>query len=289
VVDEAGLPSGGLVATVWASLARGRSTLADPCKILLDCCHPVAHRSFYGRRRSTIDDTGAIAMTMYPFARGSSRRIGRPWRGLAVAVAAAATLLGAVAGPAQAFDFLPLEPVAIFTVTPSTGEAPLTVTFDGRASTGPNPLDTWIWTFGDGSTGMGNVTTHTYMTPGAYNATLVVYDGFGLNSFPSVMTILVNAPTPPQAPANIIATSLSRSSIRLGWTNVSSNQTSVEIERCKGVGCTKFVRVATVSGTATSFTDTKLPSRTTYTYRVRSGNTVGFSPYSNLASARTLR
>jgi PKD repeat protein len=228
-------------------------------------------------------------MTVDQFARGSSRRIGRPWRVLAVAVAAAATSLGAVAGPAQAADFPPLEPVAIFTATPSTGGAPLTVTFDGRASTGPNPLDTWIWTFGDGSTSMGSVTTHTYMTPGAYNATLVVYDGFGLNSFPSVMTILVNAPTAPPAPVNAIATSLSRSSIRLDWTNIASTQTSVQVERCKGIGCTKFVRVATVPGTATSFTDTKLSSSTTYTYRVRAANTVGLSPYSNLTAARTLR
>ena len=226
---------------------------------------------------------------MHPPGQGDSRRIGRPWRKLVVAVATAAMSLGAVAGPAQAADFPPLEPVAIFTATPSTGEAPLTVTFDGRASTGPNPLVTWIWTFGDGSTGMGDVTTHTYTAPGAYNATLVVYDGFGLNSFPSVVTIVVNAPTAPQAPANVTATSLSRSSIRLDWTNVSSNQTSVQIERCKGVDCSKFARVAMVSGTATSFTDTKLSSRTTYTYRVRAGNAIGFSPYSNLASARTLR
>jgi hypothetical protein len=47
--------------------------------------------------------------------------------------------------------------------------------------------------------------------------------------------------------------------------------------------------VATVSGTATSFTDTKLSSSTTYTYRLRAGNTVGLSPYSNVISARTLR
>jgi PKD repeat protein len=228
-------------------------------------------------------------MTIDRLARGSSRRTGRPWRVLALAVAAAATSLGAVAGPAQAADFLPLEPVAIFTATPSTGDAPVTVTFDGRASNGPNPLDTWIWTFGDGSTGMGSVTTHTYITPGAYNATLTVYDGLGLNSFPSVITILVNAPTAPPAPASVSATSLSRSSIRLNWTNGSSSQTSVQVERCKGVGCTRFVRVATVSGTATSFTDTKLSSSTTYTYRLRAGNTVGLSPYSNLISARTLR
>ena len=227
-------------------------------------------------------------MNMNPIACGDSRRIGRSWRAVALAVAAATTSLGTIAGSAQAVDFPPLEPVAIFTVTPSTGEAPLTMTFDGRASTGPNPVETWIWTFGDGSTSTGDMTTHTYTTPGAYNATLVVYDGFGLNSFPSVVTILVNAPTVPQSPANVIATPLSRSSIRLGWTNVSSNQTSVQVERCKGVGCTKFTRVATVPGTVTSFTDTKLASRTSYTYRVRAGNAIGFSRYSNLASARTL-
>ena len=181
--------------------------------------------------------------------------VGQAWLGLELL--SPRDVAGHVAGPAQAVDFPPLEPVAIFTTTPSTGESPHG-DVDGSASTGPNPLQTWIWTFGDGSTGTGDVTTHTYTTPGAYNATLVVYDGLGLNSFPSVVTIVVNAPTAPQAPANVTATSLSRSSIRLGWNNVSSNQTSIQIERCKGVDCTTFARVATVSGTTTSFTDTKL-------------------------------
>jgi chitodextrinase len=47
--------------------------------------------------------------------------------------------------------------------------------------------------------------------------------------------------------------------------------------------------VASVAGTATTFTDTGLASRTTYNYRVRAQNSAGLSPYSKTASARTTR
>jgi chitodextrinase len=47
--------------------------------------------------------------------------------------------------------------------------------------------------------------------------------------------------------------------------------------------------VATVAGSATTFTDSGLSARTTYTYRVRAHNAAGDSLYSNTASARTRR
>lgn len=42
-------------------------------------------------------------------------------------------------------------------------------------------------------------------------------------------------------------------------------------------------------GTATTYTDTGLAARTTYTYRVRANDAIGDSAYSNTASARTKR
>ena len=96
------------------------------------------------------------------------------------------------------------------------------------------------------------------------------------------------SPAPaPAAPTNLAAAALSSSRIRLTWTNQSATQTAVAIERCTGSSCASFVEIARVAGTATTFTNSSLRSRTTYTYRVRALNATGASPYSAAATART--
>ena len=72
------------------------------------------------------------------------------------------------------------NPVAQFTATPGSGTAPLIVTFNGSASSDPDgDAITYLWTFGDGSTGSGATTTHTYSASGTYVARLTVSDGRG--------------------------------------------------------------------------------------------------------------
>jgi len=75
----------------------------------------------------------------------------------------------------------------------------------------------------------------------------------------------------------------------LSWTNNSTNQDGVRIERCKGSNCTNFTQITIVGGTANTYTDSGLAGGTTYRYRVRVYNSAGDSPYSNIASAKTLR
>ncbi len=180
-------------------------------------------------------------------------------------------------------------PNVVLTATPSSGAAPLSVTFDGSGSSDLGGFITaWAWSFGDGTFGTGAIVTHLYSTPGTYTATLTVTDNGGLSNSGST-SIVVTAPALPGAPTGLLATALSRSSIRLNWTNSSTTQTEVRIERCTGSGCTNFVQVAAVAGTATTYTDVGRASKTIYTYRVRAHNISGDSPYSNVASARTLR
>ena len=183
-----------------------------------------------------------------------------------------------------------MPPTALIRATPSSGAAPLSVTFDGSGSTGDfgRTVIAWTWSFGDGTSGAGAVVSHLYSTPGTFTASLTVMDSSHLTGS-ATAPIVVTVPAPPTAPAGLAATALSRSSLLLQWANTTANQTEVWIERCKGSGCTNFAQVASVAGTATAFTDNALASRTIYTYRVRAHNAAGNSPYSTLASARTLR
>ena len=74
-------------------------------------------------------------------------------------------------------------PAASFTATPSSGEAPLLVAFDGTSSADAEaPIVSYAWNFGDGSTAPGATADHTYTTAGNYTATLTVTDSGGLTA-----------------------------------------------------------------------------------------------------------
>ncbi|WP_188112091.1 glycoside hydrolase family 48 protein [Aquimarina sp. RZ0] len=69
-------------------------------------------------------------------------------------------------------------PVADFTAAPTSGVAPVTVSFNASASSDANGDSlTYVWDFGDGTTGSGVTIDHEYDTIGEYNALLTVSDG----------------------------------------------------------------------------------------------------------------
>ena len=97
-------------------------------------------------------------------------------------------------------------PVARVTATPTTGEAPLTVAFDGSGSSDPDSGDTLshIWDL-DGDGAFDDATavqpTYTYTSPGTFTATLRVTDGAGSTDSESV-TISVGGNTAPTVVIN---------------------------------------------------------------------------------------
>ncbi len=85
-------------------------------------------------------------------------------------------------------------PVANAVGLPSSGAAPLTVSFSGATSTDLNGDSlTLAWTFGDGGTANGRLASHTYSTAGDYVAVLTVNDGRGGTDTASV-AISASAP-----------------------------------------------------------------------------------------------
>lgn len=74
-------------------------------------------------------------------------------------------------------------PIACFTMSPSSGSAPLTVSFDASCSSDPvGSIASYQWSFGDGTTGSGRTTSHTYWSADNYSVRLTVTDDTGLTS-----------------------------------------------------------------------------------------------------------
>jgi PKD repeat protein len=87
-------------------------------------------------------------------------------------------------------------PTAVISATPTSGEAPLAVSFDGSGSSDSDgTIVSYAWDFGP-STGSGQVTSYTYTEPGTYTVTLTVTDDDGATDSASV-TIVASEPPPP--------------------------------------------------------------------------------------------
>lgn len=71
-------------------------------------------------------------------------------------------------------------PAASFTASPTNGPVPLSVTFNGAASSDADgDALTFAWAFGDGHTGGGATNVHVYTNAGSFTAVLTVTDGKG--------------------------------------------------------------------------------------------------------------
>jgi PKD repeat protein len=86
-------------------------------------------------------------------------------------------------------------PSASFTATPSSGTAPVTVSFDGRASTDSDgTIAGYAWSFGDGTTATGATASHTYAAGGSYTAALTVTDDKGAAGTASKVIAVADPP-----------------------------------------------------------------------------------------------
>jgi len=200
------------------------------------------------------------------------------------AVNAAGTSAGSNTASASVFTSGEVSPRV--TAAPVSGQAPLTVAFDGSTSSALNGTVTiWDWSFGDDQAASGVTAAHTFTTPGVYATRMratATGGPFGTPSASTVVLITVTAPPVPLvAPSNLTATSPSRGRVNLAWTNPSATSaTTLTVQRCRGASCTSFTRLATVSLSAASYVDTTGSRGSTYSYRLAASNGTG-TVYSN--------
>jgi PKD repeat protein len=191
--------------------------------------------------------------------------------------------------PAQSITLLVLptgtanqKPVAVAAASPTSGLAPLAVNFSGAGSSDADgSIVSYSWTFGDGATGSGISTAHTYSTAGSYTATLTVTDNLGATGAASV-GITATSSTTINPPSNLTG-SAGHGSVTLKWTDNSTNETGFYIERAPS-GSASFVRIATLGANVTTYTDSV--ARNTYLYRVQAFNATAVSAYSNTVTVR---
>lgn len=78
------------------------------------------------------------------------------------------------------------EPVAGFTASPTSGNAPLKVTFTDTSTGNP---DSWLWDFGDGTSATGQDAGHTYNSAGKFSVRLTVSNIYGSSSTSATITV----------------------------------------------------------------------------------------------------
>ncbi len=87
-------------------------------------------------------------------------------------------------------------PTAVMSATPTSGPGPLTVTFDGSASSDADgSIVAWSWAFGDGQFGVSAKTAHMYSGPATYTASLTVTDNGGASNTTTTTIAVTGAST----------------------------------------------------------------------------------------------
>ena len=102
------------------------------------------------------------------------------------------------------------SPTASFTATPTSGVAPLEVSFNASSSSDSDgSITSYAWDFKDGDTGNGETVNHTFSSTGSYNVGLTVTDDKGASDS-STKTITITNPIIEPVP---LGTSLTKDGI----------------------------------------------------------------------------
>jgi PKD repeat protein len=93
------------------------------------------------------------------------------------------------------------SPTASFTANPTSGVAPLEVSFDAsNSSDSDGPIVSYQWDFKDGNTGNGQTINHTFSSTGSYNVELTVTDNEGAIDTATKNIIVTDSITTNQSP-----------------------------------------------------------------------------------------
>ncbi|MCI0415239.1 PKD domain-containing protein [bacterium] len=105
----------------------------------------------------------------------------------------------------EAWQFLDVDasqaPIVQFTVSPSQGDINTLFQFDASGSRDPDGrIKSYVWAFGDGTTGTGMIVNHKFKFAGTHPVTLNVIDNSGVRSFGTRLANVTGGPGPSPGP-----------------------------------------------------------------------------------------
>jgi PKD repeat protein len=108
-----------------------------------------------------------------------------------------------VAGEVKSPAYPPMKnipPMADASASEQFGFVNSHVIFDGSQSTDDGTILSYVWDFGDGNTGNGQLSAHIYSETGTYTVTLTITDDNGATDTDTVTVTIVEANNPPTTP-----------------------------------------------------------------------------------------
>lgn len=100
------------------------------------------------------------------------------------------------------------------------------------------------------------------------------------SAYSDTASVMISEPVP-AAPSGLTVTGSSSTSIRLQWTDNSTNETGFKLERSTTSATSGFTTITTTGANVTFYTNSSLTGGTRYYYRVKATNGAGDSAYSN--------
>lgn len=113
-----------------------------------------------------------------------------------------------------------IPPIADFTISPDSGEAPLTVILTDQSRDPDGTIATRTIEWGDGGTGGAS---HTYTVSGVYTVTLTVVDNSGASAFHSQQVVVTEPLPPPLNERPVASFSVEVSADTVRFTNMSTD------------------------------------------------------------------
>lgn len=133
-----------------------------------------------------------------------------------------------------------------------------------------------------------SLTTGTLLASTAYSFRVRASNAAGASAYSAAASYTTPTPLqPPAAPTDLAGSAASKTSIRISWTDRSSNESSFTVERRLGLG--GWSVVAILGANTGSHTDTGLLAGRSYSYRVKADNSAGSSGYAVSAAISTPR
>src|SRR4030095_425130 len=203
--------------------------------------------------------------------------------------------LGAtVSSAAVNVTVLPAPPAAPSSLAASAGDATVSLSWTGSSGAQTYTVKRGLDSAGPFTSIASGLTSTAYVDNSVSNGTTYYYVVTALNAGGESPNSNAASATPqappssvPNAPTSLTGIALSRTQVRITWTDNSGDEIGFRIERAQGTG--SFVEIATVGANITTFTNTGLKANKKYTYRVRAYNAAGNSAFSNTVTVTTPR